>query len=149
MSFADLLRPEAVLIGPDAADKWQLLRRLAEALVACGALPAERLEEAVAALEARERSVSTGMEQGIAVPHAALEDLERVLAALAVVPDGIEFQSLDGQPARIVVLLLVPRREKVLHVKTLTEVARRLGDEDFRRRILACRSGEEVVALWS
>lgn len=148
MSLGEFLDPRAVLLRPVAADKWELIARMIEALGACGRLPAARVAEARAAVAARERSVSTGMEQGIAVPHAALEGLERVAAALAVLPDGLDFQSLDGQPARIVVLLLVPRHERLTHVRVLTEVARRLGDADFRAAILRARSGAEVVQLW-
>jgi mannitol/fructose-specific phosphotransferase system IIA component (Ntr-type) len=148
MALADHLRPDAVLLAPRAADKWELLRLLVDGLVRAGMLAENRRDEAVAALEARERSVSTGMEQGIAVPHAALDQIDGVRAALAVIPDGLDFQSLDEQPARIVVLLLVPKQEKVLHVRTLTEVARRLGDGAFRERILGCASGEELIGLW-
>ncbi len=148
MSLADHLDPRAVLIDPQARDKWQLLEVLVQALADAGLLPASRVEDARAALEARERSVSTGMEQGIAVPHAALEDLDRVLAAMAILRDGLDFQSLDSQPARLVVLLLVPKHEKVTHVRTLTEVARRLGSAYFRERILAAATPEDVVELW-
>lgn len=149
MTLADHLCPEAVLLAPAAADKWDLLRLLVDGLVRSGGLPAARREEAAGALIARERSVSTGMEQGIAVPHAALEDLPGVLAALAVLPDGLDFQSLDQLPARIVVLLLVPKREKLVHVRTLTEVARRLSDAAFRQRVLSCRTADELIDLWS
>ncbi len=149
MALADYLRPDAVLLSPQASDKWQLIRQMVDGLVRAGHLPAPRREEAVAALDARERSVSTGMEQGIAVPHAALEELDGVRAAMAVIPAGLDFQSLDQLPAKIVVLLLVPKKEKLLHVRTLTEVARRLGDSAFRERILACQSGEELIGLWS
>ncbi|MBC8329997.1 MAG: PTS sugar transporter subunit IIA [Planctomycetes bacterium] len=149
MALADFLRPDSVLLSPQAADKWQLIRQMVDGLVGAGHLPFERRDEAVAALDARERSVSTGMEQGIAVPHAALDELDGVRAALAVIPEGLDFQSLDQLPARIVVLLLVPRQEKLLHVRTLTEVARRLGDSAFRQRILDCRSGAELIGLWA
>lgn len=148
MALADHLDPRAVLLDPRARDKWELLDVMVRALADAGLLPRDRVEAARAALEARERSVSTGMEQGIAVPHAAMEGLERVLAAMAVLRDGIDFQSLDSQPARIVVLLLVPKHEKVTHVRTLTEVARRLGSAYFRERILAAATPEDVVELW-
>ncbi len=148
MSLADHLCPGAVLLRPAAKDKWELLSALVRALVEAGRLPVEREAEALEALEARERSVSTGMEHGIAVPHAALPGLDGVVAAVAILPQGLAFDSLDGQPARIVVLLLVPREEKLLHVRTLTEVARRLGDPDFRERLLRAGDPDQVRALW-
>ncbi|HEX9793030.1 MAG TPA: PTS sugar transporter subunit IIA [Planctomycetota bacterium] len=148
MSLADHLDPRAVLLSPNAADKWALIDQLVDALVASGGISAERRNEARDALQARERSVSTGMEQGIAVPHAALENLGGVRSALAVLPAGLDFQSLDGQPARIVVLLLVPKEERITHVRTLTEVARRLGDAGFRDKILRCEDPDALVEYW-
>ncbi|TAH38524.1 MAG: PTS sugar transporter subunit IIA [Planctomycetota bacterium] len=149
MSLAAHLDSGAVLLRSTAGDKWELLAQLVQALVRCGRIPASQAAAALAAVEARERSVSTGMEQGIAVPHAALDGLERVAAALALLPQGLDFQSLDGQPARIVVLLLVPRHEKLAHVRTLTEVARRLSDPVFRRRLLEAPDAAAAVELWS
>ncbi|HJM39886.1 MAG TPA: PTS sugar transporter subunit IIA [Planctomycetota bacterium] len=148
MTLTQFLSSDCVLLAPPADDKWDLMRKMVDSLAASGALSAERLEDAHQALVARERSVSTGMEDGIAVPHAALPDLEGVRAAMALLPTGIDFQSLDGRPATIVVMLLVPREEKLLHVRTLTEIARRLSDGSFRERLLACDSGESVLGIW-
>ncbi|MCH2102163.1 MAG: PTS sugar transporter subunit IIA, partial [Planctomycetes bacterium] len=115
---------------------------------ASGTLDADTESAAKAALVERENSVSTGMEHGIAVPHAALDDLDCLKVAMSLIPDGLEFQSVDGKPAQIVILLLVPKKEKVLHLSTLTEIARRLGSTEFRDRLLACADGESAVAYW-
>jgi mannitol/fructose-specific phosphotransferase system IIA component (Ntr-type) len=117
-------------------------------LVNHGRLPDDQKEAAKDALLAREKSVSTGMEQGIAVPHATLEGLTELIAGIAIFPEGLDFQSLDGSPANIVVFLLVPSAEKLAHVRTLTEIARRLGDPVFRFRLLALEKAEQVVAAW-
>ncbi|KAA3607922.1 MAG: PTS sugar transporter subunit IIA [Planctomycetota bacterium] len=148
MALVDHLDSRSILLRPVVANKWQLLDRLVDAVVDAGQLESGRSEEAKAALHAREKSVSTGMENGIAVPHAAMPNLGSVIATLAILPDGIDFQSLDGKPAKIVVMLLVPKEEKVLHVRTLTEVARRLGEGEFRKALLACDGGAQAVQLW-
>ena len=116
MSLAEHLHPAAVLLRPESTDKWALLRHMSQALVDAGSLPQESLDAAVAALEERERSVSTGMEQGIAVPHAALEGLDRMVVGMALLPGGIDFEALDGQPSQVVVLILVPKAEKLMHL---------------------------------
>lgn len=149
MSLADHLHPAAVLISPHARDKWHLIEMLAEAMVASGRLPAARRRDAVEALMARERCVSTGLEDGIAVPHAALDGLPGMVVALALLPDGLDFDSQDGRPVQVAVAVLVPRAEKLLHLQTLAEVARRLGDAAFRDRLLLCQDGRAAVALWS
>ncbi|MDA1260271.1 MAG: PTS sugar transporter subunit IIA [Planctomycetota bacterium] len=149
MPLADHLHPAAVLIAPPARDKWHLIEMLAEAMVVSGRLPADQRAAAVEALFARERCVSTGLEDGIAVPHAALEGLPGMVVALALLPEGIPFESQDDKPAQVVVGVLVPRQEKLLHLQTLAEVARRLGDREFRSELLQCSDGREAVALWS
>lgn len=149
MALSDCLHPASVLIAPAAPDKWALIERLADALVASGSLPAARHAEAVKALFAREKCVSTGMEHGIAIPHAALDDLPGMMVALALLPDGTDFDSQDGKPAQIVVAVLVPRKERLLHLQALAEVARRLGNPSFKEKLLQCRDGREAVALWA
>lgn len=118
-------------------------------LVAKGTLSKELEGPAKAALVERERSVSTGMEQGIAVPHASLDELDCLKVAMALVPNGLEFESVDGKPAKIIMCLLVPKTEKLLHLSTLTEIARRLGQASFRKELLACKSPDDVVACWA
>lgn len=149
MPLADCLHPAAVLIAPEAPDKWQLIERLTQAMVASGRLPAARQAEAVKALFARETCVSTGMEHGIAIPHAALEGLAEMVVAMALIPEGLNFDSQDRKPAQVVVAVVVPREEKLLHLQALAEVARRLGDPSFKEKLLLCRDGREAVALWA
>lgn len=149
MALADHLHPAAVLIAPPARDKWHLIEMLAEAMVASGRLPATRLKDAIEGLYARERCVSTGLEDGIAIPHAALDGIRGLVVALALMPDGLGFDAQDEKPAQLVVAVLVPRQEKLLHLQTLAEVARRLSDAEFRAALLACSDGREAVALWA
>jgi mannitol/fructose-specific phosphotransferase system IIA component (Ntr-type) len=93
--------------------------------------------------------MSTDMERGIAIPHAAVEGLERVVAGLAVVEgpkgEGVAFDSVDGGPAWLVVLLLIPRPQKLLHIRTLADLARHLGSEDVRQ---ALRSASTAAQAW-
>ena len=107
MTLIHHLRPGTVLLKPDIADKWDLIERMVDAFVSSGSLPSSQRSATLAALIARERSLSTGMEDGIAVPHAALDGLESMASGIATLPDGIDFQSLDGNPTRIVVTLVV------------------------------------------
>ena len=71
-------------------------------------------EQVHEALVIRERSMTTGMENGIAIPHAAVDGIEEVIALMAIAPDGVPFETLDGEPARIIVELVIPREKKLL-----------------------------------
>lgn len=145
MKLSELLVPELVVLPLEAVDKWQAIERLAVAAVTAGRLPAAMLEQVQAALRLREESMTTGMEQGIAIPHAAVEGIQDVIAVLAVAPGGIPFQALDGRPARILVCLIIPRQKKLLHIKTLAEIARLLSRAPVRESLLSCETPDQVL----
>jgi mannitol/fructose-specific phosphotransferase system IIA component (Ntr-type) len=149
MDFPAHLRPASVLLSPPHSDKWALLDAIVAATANAWDLSPELANECHRCLLAREHSVSTGMEAGIAVPHAAVAGLPQLILGMAILPRGLEFESLDGQPATVVVMILVPKTEKLAHLQTLTEVARRLSGSAFRQSLLAAQTGEQVVGLWS
>jgi PTS system fructose-specific IIA component len=146
MELAELFRPEDFLVGFEPADKWDAISRLLNHVVEVGRVPAATVERIRDAVVQRERSMSTGMERGIAIPHAAVEGIASVQAAIGIVgrPEGLAFESIDAQPARIVVLLLIPRAQKLLHIRTLAEIARVLGQDSVRTALQAATTGEEA-----
>ncbi len=147
MKLSQLLTEDLVLLPLVANDKWELIQKLARAAVDAGALAPERFDTVYAALVARERSMTTGMESGVAIPHAAVDGIEEVIAVLGLCPDGVPFDSLDGQPARIVVGLVIPRVKKLLHIKTLAEIAKLLARAEVREALLATRSPAEALTV--
>ena len=148
MLLQELIPPQHILLGLQAADKWEVIERLTRALQEHGALPPAQAGAYREAVEQRERSMSTGMERGIAIPHAAVDGLERVVAGLAVVDgpagEGVAFDSVDAGPAWLVVLLLIPRPQKLLHIRTLADLARHLGHEDVRAALRAARTPQQA-----
>lgn len=146
MKLSNLLSQELVLAPMESEDKWQAIRTLAATAVAAGRIDPSLSAVVEAALVSREKSMTTGMEQGIAIPHAAVDGIEDVVAVLGVSPAGIPFETLDGNPARIIVCLVIPRAKKLLHIKTLAEIARLLSRAEVRERLLQCSSPAEVLA---
>lgn len=147
MKLSQLLREDLVVQPLDATDKWSAIKRLAQCAADAGALPAVALPAVQEALLARERSMTTGMESGIAIPHAAVDGLEDVVAVLGIARNGIPFESLDGQPARIVVCLVIPRSKKLLHIRTLAEIARLLSRRDVRDAMLGAKDAAELLTV--
>ncbi len=148
MQLKELFTPKDFLLGFSPRDKWGAISALMKHLVQsgrCDPALAEKLHEAVLS---RERSMSTGMERGIAIPHAAVDDIDHVIACIGTVSDseGLVFQSVDGKPTRIVVLLLIPRAQKLVHIRTLADVARVLGKDSVCQALLEAVTGEEA---WS
>lgn len=146
MELTELLRPADFVLGFDPTDKWDAIGRLLEHAVGTGRLSAAAAPTIREAILQRERSMSTGMERGIAIPHAAVEGIERVQAVVGIIdrPGGLAFDAIDAQPSRIVVLLLIPRAQKLVHIRTLAEIARVLGHDSVREALLAARTVEEA-----
>jgi mannitol/fructose-specific phosphotransferase system IIA component (Ntr-type) len=148
MRLNELFAAEDVLVGFAPADKWAAIRELVAHLVRRGRLVSGQEAQVVDAVLAREKSMSTGMEHGVAIPHAAVEGVDGVRAAMGIVPEvaTLAFDSIDGKPTRVVVLLVIPRAQKLLHIRTLADIARVLGRDTVREHLVAARSSEEAWA---
>lgn len=101
---------------------------------------------ALTSLIERERIGSTGIGNGIAIPHAKLPKLQRAIACFARSREGVEFGSLDGRPAHLFLTLLAPERGAGLHLKALARASRLFKDADFREKLL---ESDETEKLWS
>jgi mannitol/fructose-specific phosphotransferase system IIA component (Ntr-type) len=148
MRLQDLIPSEHILLGLEASDKWEVIDRLIQRLMESGAVPPSQGANYHEAVLQRERSMSTGMERGIAIPHAAVDGLERVVGGLAIVRgphgEGVPFESIDANPAWVVVLLLIPRPQKLLHIRTLADLARHLANETVRKSLRAATTPSQV-----
>jgi mannitol/fructose-specific phosphotransferase system IIA component (Ntr-type) len=146
MRLQEILHPADVIVGLEASDKWDCLGRMMDHLVRTERIPGELSSDLLEAILARERSMSTGMEHGIAIPHAAVEGLDELVGCLAIAKaeEGINFESIDASPTHLIVLLLIPRAQKLLHIRTLAGIARVLGDEAVRSALLKATGEREA-----
>lgn len=126
-------------------DKPAALLRLSQ-MLASGAdgLSAERI---LAVLTQREEVQSTGVGGGVAVPHGAVEELERQIGALLVCPDPIGFDAIDGEPVNILFALVGPRGAPAQHLKILARISRLLRHASFRQKLGAAERGSEAYEL--
>ncbi len=98
-------------------------------------------------LFAREKLGSTGLGQGVAIPHGRIKGLKEALGALVRMKQPIPFDAPDGQPVRLIFVLLVPDRATDLHLQILSELAQMFSDKAFRERLLAAPSAPELHQL--
>lgn len=147
MKLGDLLREEHIRVGFQARDKWEAIERLVDALVETGRLPRERRDPVLEALRARERLASTGLEEGVALPHAAVDGVRDPASVLAISPRGVPFESADGRPARLIVLLVIPRPSLQAHLRVLAAAARLLSLEAFRTALVRARTPREAIQI--
>lgn len=145
--FTELLDEDDVVLPLVANDKWEAIERLLAHVRARGHVPKGRFDEYRDAVLARERSMSTGMERGIAIPHAAVDGLDRLVGAFGLVraEGGLPFDSIDAQSTTMVVLLLVPRDQKLQHISTLADIARMLSRAEVRDALAEC---DDAAGAW-
>ncbi|QGY41133.1 PTS sugar transporter subunit IIA [Pseudodesulfovibrio cashew] len=103
-------------------------------------------DHAVRVLLDRERLGTTGIGDGIAIPHGKLENLEKVIVVAGRSPEGVDFEALDHRPCFIFFLVLAPEQMAGLHLRILAQISRVLKDEAFRKRFLEAEGRDE---LWN
>jgi mannitol/fructose-specific phosphotransferase system IIA component (Ntr-type) len=140
--FSEYLGPRGcwILDGPAGGgvrDKWEAITRMVDLMIDAGRVAKEQRDAVLTLLLEREKSMSTGLECGIALPHAAVDGLPQLVASIAVFRQGVPFQSIDGGPARIVVLLLIPKEKRMAYLPVLAEAARLLSRDSVREQLLA------------
>jgi nitrogen PTS system EIIA component len=141
MMLSDFLSPSNVLLQKRAADSRQLIRELSQRAAAC--LGADE-GAIVTALLKREALGSTGMGNGVAIPHARLEAVKKPFGLLARLDQPVDFDAIDGQPVDLVFLLLLPAAGECEQLGVLALVARRLRMPDILTQLREARSALEL-----
>ncbi len=143
MELADILVSEAVAATQSVSSKKRLLLEIAEQAEALNGLSKQKVFEA---LQERELLGATGMGKGIAVPHARMADVDRVIGFFTRLEEGVNFDSVDGQPVDLVFTLLAPEDAGADHLKALARVSRTLRDDATCRKL---RSTNDAAALFA
>jgi PTS system nitrogen regulatory IIA component len=144
MPLEDIVAPDAVLPALKAGSKKQLLQDVAaKAAELCG--QSERI--IFETLQQREKLGSTGVGNGIAIPHGKLPKLGNLFGLFARLETPIEFEALDGKPVDLVFVLLAPESAGADHLKALARAARLLRDGEVARRLRASRDARDLYAV--
>jgi len=125
--------------------KDAIIEELVDVLAAAG-----RIKDRKAALKAvleRERKMSTGLQNGIAIPHGKTDTVESLVAAIGLKKEGIPFDSLDGQPCQIFLITLSPASRTGPHIQFLADISRTLHDAAVRQQVLNATTEDEVVEI--
>ncbi len=142
-----ITEPEQIVADLQATDRWATIAELMAVFVRTGRITEGDAEAVAAAVRKREESMSTGIGNGIGIPHAPSEHVSRVQALIAIAHHDVDFAALDGEPVRIVVLFVVPQNEFQEHLNTLANIARVLNDEETRRKFREATTPEEVLTI--
>lgn len=145
MKISELLNPKAIVADLQARDKDRALAELTDALVACEA-SLERAE-VIAVLQEREKLGSTGIGDGVAIPHGKLAGIPELMLAFGKSSTGVDFESMDGRPAHLFFLLVAPEESVGVHLKTLARISKLLKDPTVRQKLLDASDSETIYQV--
>jgi len=145
MILTQILQPACVKVPLEGKDKNSVITELVDLLDANGLLLDRK--PALEAVLVREQTKSTGIGSGIAIPHGKCKAVKELVMAIGIAHEPIDFESVDGKPATIVILLVSPTDQTGPHIQALARISRLMLDEQFRQSLEKASSAEEVYAL--
>ena len=145
MKIMEFLNKKAVTASLKSADKEGVVRELVDLLARAEEI--KNKEELVKAILTRESLGSTGIGQGIGIPHAKSQNVKNLVAAFGLSQRGVNFDSLDGEPVYIFFLLIAPEESAGPHLKALARISRMLKDKYFRELLRKAKDEKEILRV--
>lgn len=146
MAINELLNDSLIEWELKGTTKQAVIEELLDLLVSCGKVKDKAL--VLRDCFERENYLSTGFENGLAIPHAKTEAVNELVLAFGISQEGIEFDSLDGKPAHFIFLLLSPVNESGPHIKVLSQITRQFQDKNTASRIFAAQSLKDILDIF-
>jgi len=145
MELEKVLHPDVVSLNLAGVTKQEIIEALLDILMNTGKVGDK--QTALACLLERERKMSTGIENGVAIPHAKTDVVEGLAACIGIKRMGVDFESLDGELSKIFIMTLSPLHTSGPHIQFLAEISRLLKDEESRNEILSAGSEEDILSV--
>jgi PTS system nitrogen regulatory IIA component len=142
----DLILPKAIVAQMAATTRRHAILGLSDRLAKAADLDPRRV---VSAVLTRERQAGTGIGEGVAIPHAIVDDLERPVGGFARLNRAADFRAMDGRPADLVFMLLTPKGRHGDHLRALARISRFFKRAETRARLRAARSHDEIFTVFS
>ena len=144
MKILDVLHKKAIISDLKAIDKQGVLEELVMPIAGIAGVNQDYL---VRVLMERERLGSTGIGEGVGIPHGKLKDLASLVLGFGLSRKGVDFESMDGQPTHIFFLLVTPENSTGLHLKLLAQISRILKNEFFRQKLMDAANSDEIYSI--
>ncbi|MBO7048492.1 MAG: PTS sugar transporter subunit IIA [Spirochaetia bacterium] len=147
MAVVNLIEEDIIKIPLEAKTKPDVIKELVDVLKKAGKI--EDAESVFRAVMLRENMGSTGLEKGIAVPHAKTHKVNNLVLAIGISPEGVDFDSLDGEPSKLFFLLIATPQQAGPHIEALSEIARLTRSSNFCKLLLNAKTPKEIVDIFS
>ena len=141
-----LLTKDVIFLDLRSDNKEGIIQELVENMVKAGKVKDQ--EAALEAIHEREKRMSTGMENGIAIPHGKTDSVDSLIVAVGRKTEGVDFNSIDSQPSKIFIMTLSPLSHTGPHLQFLAEVSKLLRDVHSRQRFLTAETPEDIIHLF-
>jgi len=145
MILTQILQPDCIKVPVESRDKEAVITELVDLLDANGLLSGR--DEVLEAVLTRERTQSTGTGAGIAIPHGKCNAVKELVMAIGIAHEPIEYNSIDGKPVTILILLVSPADQTGPHIQALATISRLMLNEEFRQQLEKVASADEVYEL--
>jgi len=145
MVLSENLKKNSILINSKAVTRWELIAEMVEIAIKNGQIDSGLRDSTIKALIDRKKSMSTGIGNGVAIPHCTTPEINEIVIVMTISSKGIDFESIDNHPVRIAILLLVPKNKLTQHIKTLAGIAKLMSDENLRDTLLAAKTPDVVL----
>jgi len=145
MNLKKVMTKDSILPELTAGSKEDVIRQMVDFLADSGKLL--NRDAAFRAVLNREAKMSTGMQQGIAIPHGKTDSVDSLIVAVAINRAGIDFDAMDGNPCHIFIMTLSPASRTGPHIQFLAEISKVLGDAALREQLIAAAGPDEILAL--
>ena len=147
MKVSELLKPEFIISELKGESKEDIINELIDLFKNDSRV--EDIEKVRSAVLDREKVMSTGVGKGFAIPHGKTNAVKEIVGAFGRVKDGIDYDSLDGNPVNLVFLLVGKDNLISTHIKLLSRISRLMNKDDFRHRLMEANNADEIVKLFS
>jgi PTS system fructose-specific IIA component len=145
MELSDSLKKANIIIKSRSKDRWECISEMLECAVKNREIDPSDSKDIKKALVDREKSMSTGIGNGVAIPHCTSSKIEDIIFIMSLSATGLDFDSIDGEPVRIIILLIVPKNKLTQHIKTLASIAKLMSNQTLRERLLTMKTPEAVI----
>lgn len=145
MKISDILDSNNIVTAIKASNKNKVIEELVEIIVANR--PSLKKDELIKVLLERERLGSTGIGDGVAIPHGKFSGLDEPIITFGRSEKGLDFDSMDGQPAHLFFLLVAPEGSASIHLKALARIAKILKNISFRKQLMEASTKEEIYSV--
>ena len=143
----EYMSEDRIILNLKSQEKEEVFEEMAPLFVADNIKDAEELEEYIGGLKEREKLTATGMQDGIAVPHAKSPSVHKIALALGISKEGINFESMDGEPSKYIFMIAAPKGTKQEHLDLLAMISELSYSEEVLEKLEKAQTKSEVIEI--